>query len=110
MARSEPSPLSALFKTVSVLGKARHSNASTRGTKRRTAGRCARQGSRREAVDFRFADGHKPNQTTRYIADLLYGWKTLTENLSAGHSPTLVPPVVLRCLLLNCRGGYRSGG
>src|SRR6266851_1604646 len=104
MARNELSPLSALFKTVSVLGKARHSNASTQGTKRRTAGKCAQQGSRRATLDFRFADGRKPNQATRYIADLLYGLKTLKENFSAGRSPTLVPPVVLRCLLLTGLG------
>src|SRR5438128_10134564 len=84
MARSELSPLSALFKTVSVLGKARHSSASTRGTKRRTAGRCARQGSRREALDLPFTDGRKPNQPGRYIADLLNGLHTLKENLLQG--------------------------
>src|SRR5260370_42404592 len=105
MARSELSPLSALFMTVSVLGKARHSNASTRGTKRCTAGRCAR----REALDFRFADGRKLNQATRYISDLLYGLKTVTENLSVGRSPTLVPPVVLQCLLLTGLSSERRG-
>src|SRR6266851_3146141 len=36
-ARSELSPLSAFFKTVSVLGKSRNSNASTRGTNRASA-------------------------------------------------------------------------
>src|SRR5260370_18142937 len=74
MARRDPSPVAALFKTVSVLGKARYSNASTRGTKCPTAEGCARRGSRREALDFRFADCRKAKKQNRDIGSLL-GWR-----------------------------------
>src|SRR5262249_42415826 len=78
-------------KTVSVLGRARHSSLSSRGTKRTPGEWYPRRRSRRETLDFRCTAFNTPKEENRDMVRLLGFSKRKGKPFAGAHPGTGTP-------------------